>query len=73
MISLPTNRDDSDGEEQEGAAAVWAFLLVLFFFKLATVIARSRGRTTCVCIARHNAAIVTLVVEADAMAASGAD
>ena len=38
MISLPTNRDDSEGEEQEGAAAVWAFLLVLFFFKLATVI-----------------------------------
>src|ERR671917_1868513 len=36
MISLPTQRDD--GEEQEGAAAVWAFLLVLFFFKLATVI-----------------------------------
>jgi hypothetical protein len=38
MISLPTNRDDSEGEEQDGAAAVWAFLLVLFFFKLATVI-----------------------------------
>ena len=38
MISLPTNHDDSEGEEQEGAAAVWAFLLVLFFFKLATVI-----------------------------------
>ena len=27
-----------EGEEHEGAAAVWAFLLVLFFFKLATVI-----------------------------------
>ena len=38
MISLPTNRDHSEGDEQEGAAAVWAFLLVLFFFKLATVI-----------------------------------
>ena len=38
MISLPTNRDHSDGNEQEGAAAVWAFLLVLFFFKLATVV-----------------------------------
>ena len=38
MISLPTQRDDSEGEEHEGAAAVWAFLLVLFFFKLATVI-----------------------------------
>ena len=38
MISLPTNRDDSEDEDQEGAAAVWAFLLVLFFFKLATVI-----------------------------------
>jgi hypothetical protein len=38
MISLPTDRDDSDGEEHEGSAAVWAFSLVLFFFKLATVI-----------------------------------
>ena len=36
MISLPTQRDD--GEEHESAAAVWAFLLVLFFFKLATVV-----------------------------------
>ncbi len=35
MIPLPTQRDD--GEENEGAA-VWAFLLVLFFFKLATVV-----------------------------------
>ena len=38
MISLPTNRDDSDGDAQEGAAAVSTFRLVLFFFKLATVI-----------------------------------
>jgi hypothetical protein len=38
MISLPTNRDDSEDEDQDGAAAVWSFLLVLFFFKLATVI-----------------------------------
>ena len=38
MISLPTQTDDVEGEEHEGAAAVWAFLLVLFFFKLATVI-----------------------------------
>ena len=38
MISLPTNREDSEDEDQEGAAAVWSFLLVLFFFKLATVI-----------------------------------
>ena len=37
MIFLPTQREELDGEEQEGAAAVWAFLLVLFFFKLATV------------------------------------
>jgi hypothetical protein len=35
MTFLPTQRDES--EEQEGEAAVWAFLLVLFFFKLATV------------------------------------
>ena len=38
MISLPTQRDDMDGDENDGAAAVWAFLLVLFFFKLATVV-----------------------------------
>jgi hypothetical protein len=35
MIYLPTQREES--EEPESAAAVWAFLLVLFFFKLATV------------------------------------
>lgn len=38
MIPLPTPGGDNEGEEQEGAAAVWGFLLVLFFFKLATVI-----------------------------------
>lgn len=38
MTFLPTQRDDSDeSEESESGAAVWAFLLVLFFFKLATV------------------------------------
>ena len=37
MIYLPSPRDEIEGEEQEGSAAVWAFLLVLFFFKLATV------------------------------------
>src|SRR4051794_17846463 len=35
MTFLPTQRDDS--EDPESATAVWAFLLVLFFFKLATV------------------------------------
>ena len=34
MIPLPTQRDDG---EEDGAAAVWVFLLVLFIFKLATV------------------------------------
>ncbi len=38
MIPLPTQRDDLEGDERDGTAAVWAFLLVLFFFKLATVI-----------------------------------
>jgi hypothetical protein len=38
MIYLPSQREERDGEEQEGSAAVIAFLLVLFFFKLATVI-----------------------------------
>ena len=38
MIYLPSQREEPEGEEQEGSAAVWAFLLVLFFFKLATVI-----------------------------------
>jgi hypothetical protein len=36
MTYLPTQRDDD--EEPESAAAVWAFLLSLFVFKLATVI-----------------------------------
>lgn len=36
MIYLPAQRDDH--EESEGSAAVWAFLLTLFFFKLATVV-----------------------------------
>jgi hypothetical protein len=36
MIYLPTQRDDD--EESDGAAAVWAFLLTLFFFKVATVV-----------------------------------
>ena len=35
MIPLPSQRDDQ--EEPDAAAAVWAFLLTLFFFKLATV------------------------------------
>ena len=34
-LPMPTQRDD-DGEP-ESTAAVWAFLLILFFFKLATV------------------------------------
>ena len=38
MISLPIPNADNEGDEPEGSAAVWAFLLVLFFFKLATVI-----------------------------------
>lgn len=38
MIYLPTQREELEGEEQEGSAAVWAFLLVLFFFKLATIV-----------------------------------
>ena len=38
MIYLPTQREEFEGEDQEGSAAVWAFLLVLFFFKLATVV-----------------------------------
>ena len=38
MIYLPSQREEREGEEQEGSAAVLAFLLVLFFFKLATVI-----------------------------------
>lgn len=36
MIPIPTQRDDADSEND--TAAVWAFLLVLFFFKLATVV-----------------------------------
>ena len=36
MMYLPTQREEGS-EEQEDSAAVWAFLLVLFFFKLATV------------------------------------
>ena len=35
---LPTQHEEREGEEQEGSAAVWAFLLVLFFFKVATVL-----------------------------------
>ncbi len=35
MIYLPSQRDE--GDDPDSAAAVWAFLLVLFFFKLATV------------------------------------
>jgi hypothetical protein len=40
MIFLPTQREEREleGDEQEGSATVWAFLLVLFFFKLATVV-----------------------------------
>jgi len=38
MTYLPTQRDESEDEDQEGSGAVWGFLLVLFFFKLATVI-----------------------------------
>src|SRR5262245_57085188 len=33
MLPLPTQRDDED----QDSASVWAFLLVLFFFKVATV------------------------------------
>lgn len=36
MIPIPTQRDEADSEND--TAAVWAFLLVLFFFKLATVV-----------------------------------
>jgi hypothetical protein len=36
MIPLPSQRDDHD--EPDAAAAVWAFLLTLFVFKLATVV-----------------------------------
>lgn len=36
MSYLPTQRDD--GDEPDAAAAVWVFLLTLFFFKLATVV-----------------------------------
>ena len=35
MVYLPTQREDHD--EADSAATVWAFLLVLFVFKLATV------------------------------------
>jgi hypothetical protein len=35
MTFLPTQRDDG---EEDSAAAVWTFILVLFFFKLATVV-----------------------------------
>jgi hypothetical protein len=35
MIPLPSQRDDED--EPDAAAAVWAFMLTLFVFKLATV------------------------------------
>ena len=34
MIPLPSPRDD---QEEDSAPAVWAFLLVLLFFKLATI------------------------------------
>lgn len=34
MLPLPTQRDE---EDEDSAAAVWAFLLVLFIFKVATV------------------------------------
>ena len=34
MLPLPTQRDE---EDEDSAAAVWAFLAVLFCFKLATV------------------------------------
>jgi hypothetical protein len=36
MIPLPTSEDNDD--ENEGAAAVWSFLVVLFLFKLVTVV-----------------------------------
>lgn len=36
MIPLPSQHDDAD--EPDAAAAVWVFLLTLFFFKLATVV-----------------------------------
>ncbi|MBA2595117.1 MAG: hypothetical protein M3Q50_12210 [Chloroflexota bacterium] len=35
MVYLPTQREERD--EADSAATVWAFLLVLFCFKLATV------------------------------------
>jgi hypothetical protein len=35
MLPLPTQRDDG---EDDSAATVWAFLLVLFVFKLITVV-----------------------------------
>jgi hypothetical protein len=35
MTFLPSQRDD--GDDAEDAVPVWSFLLVLFFFKLATV------------------------------------
>lgn len=38
MIPLPSQREELEGEDQEGSATVWAFLLILFFFKLATVV-----------------------------------
>lgn len=36
MIPIPKQGDGN--EDQEGAAAVWGFLIVLFMFKLVTVI-----------------------------------
>jgi hypothetical protein len=36
MIPLPSQYDDAD-ETEDAATAVWAFLLVLFVFKLITV------------------------------------
>jgi hypothetical protein len=36
MLPLPTQRDDS--EDPDSAAAVWGFLIVLFVFKVATVV-----------------------------------
>lgn len=36
MIPIPSQRDDADQSDEAGA--VWAFLLVLFLFKLVTVI-----------------------------------
>ena len=37
MIPIPTQHDDADDPE-DATSAVWAFLLVLFFFKLITVV-----------------------------------